>query len=318
MEDYDFYPPKPELVEPKMKSSLAVTIFSIVLFVLVFLLFFANEINFIIYLIVVLLIHELGHFLAMKIFGYENVRMLFIPLMGAFVQGKKQEYSQRQSFIVALAGPVPGLIIGTSILYIGLSFHSYWMVELAALFLLLNIVNLFPLDPLDGGQLFKLLVRKRTEIFLMVFALLSSLLIIGLGWLMDSTIIMLFGFFMSFRVRALQKQHQIHREFSEEDINYEVSYRLLSNRDFLKIKQILLDSTPPLRTYIEQVGEEESNPILASQVNNVLKTPINKDAGLVFKISVLLIWLSAFVLPVVLYYTINFNWLLSFLYLEQP
>jgi hypothetical protein len=46
----DFYPPKPELVEPKQKSSLSVTIFSLVLFVLAFMLFFGDEINFIVYL----------------------------------------------------------------------------------------------------------------------------------------------------------------------------------------------------------------------------------------------------------------------------
>lgn len=318
MDEYDFYPPKPELIEPKMKSSMAVTIFSMVLFVLVFLLFFSSELNFIIYLLVVLLIHELGHFLAMRWFKYENVRMLFIPLMGAFVQGKKQDYSQKQSFIVTLAGPLPGLIIGTSLFYVGLSYHSYWMVELSALFLLLNLVNLLPLDPLDGGQLFKLFVRNGTELFLMVFALLSSLLIIGLGWLLESPVIMLFGFLMAFRVRALQKQHQIQKEFAEEDINYEVSYKLLSNRDFMKIKSILLNNTPPLRSYMEQVSEEESDPVIASQVNNVLKTPIVKDTGLIFKITVVLLWLLSFSIPVILYYTVNFNWLMSFLLMEKP
>lgn len=317
MEEFDFYPPKPELVEPKVKSSLSVTVFSLVLFVMAFLLFFGDELNFILYLVLVLMFHELGHYVAMKVFGYENVRMLFIPLMGAFVQGKKPEYSQKQSFIVTLAGPIPGLILGTVLFYIGLTYHFYWMVELSALFLLLNIVNLFPLDPLDGGQLFKLYVRRNSEMFLMVFALVSSLLIIGLGWLLDSYIIMIFGFIMSLRVRALQKQHQMHKEFNEEKINYEVSYRLLSNRDFIRIKEILLNNTPPLKNYVELVSEEESNPVLASQVNNVLKTPVKQDAGIFFKLMVILIWIAAFSLPVILYLTVNLNWLWSFIYLEN-
>jgi len=317
MDEVDYYPPKPELVEPKVNSNIAVTLFSIVLFILVFLLFFGDEINFILYLIVVLLIHELGHFITMKWFGYEQVRMLFIPLMGAFVQGKKNSYSQKQSFIVTLAGPVPGLILGTLLFYGGLSYHSYWMVELSALFLLLNIINLLPLDPLDGGQLFKLFFRKRTELFLMIFALISSLFIIALGWFLDSMIIMIFGFFMAFRVRALQKHYQMHKELIEEKVNYEVSYPSLSNRDFSKIKQILLSHTPPLRTYIEQVDEDESNPVLASQVNNVLKTPVVNDASNLFKSIVALIWISAFALPFILYFTVNFTWFMSFLMLEK-
>jgi len=60
-------------------------------------------VDFILPLIIVLLIHEMGHFLLMKLFKYDNVRMLFIPLMGAFVQGNKEEYSQKQSLWVVIA-----------------------------------------------------------------------------------------------------------------------------------------------------------------------------------------------------------------------
>ena len=95
MEDFDFYPQKPELVEHQHKSSLSLTVFSLVLFVLTFMLIFGvKEINFIFYLILVLIIHETGHLLMMKLYRYENVRMLFVPLMGAFVQGKKKNNSQ--------------------------------------------------------------------------------------------------------------------------------------------------------------------------------------------------------------------------------
>ena len=43
MEEHDLYPPKPELVEHKPKSSWSLTVFSIVLFILVFLLLFEFE-----------------------------------------------------------------------------------------------------------------------------------------------------------------------------------------------------------------------------------------------------------------------------------
>jgi hypothetical protein len=122
---------------------------------------------------------------------------------------------------------------------------------------------------------------------------------------------------MAFRVRALQKNYQMHKEMAEEKINYEVSYRLLSNRDFSKIKEILLNHTPPLRSYLEQVDEDESNPVLASQVNNVLKTPVVNDASAVFRSIVILIWLCAFVLPFVLFLTVDLNWVMSFLMLEN-
>mgnify|MGYP000623611177 CR=1 FL=1 len=313
MEQFDFYPSKPELVEQKPKSSLSVTIFSMVLFVLAFLVLFGDEINFILYLLAVLLIHEAGHFFMMKVFKYENVRMLFVPLMGAFVQGKKSSYSQKQSLIVTVAGPFPGILIGAILMWYGNVIHSYWLVELSALFLLLNLVNLLPLDPLDGGQLFKLYVRKNHELFLMFFALLSSLLIIGLGWILDSYIIMIFGFFMGFRVRALQKQYQMHKDLMDEEVDYSTSYKLLSNKDFSKIKEVLLIHTPPLRKYLEQAPSEDSDPVMASQVNNVLITPIVKDATPLFKLMILFLWVASFAVPFILYFTLDYTWLRSVL-----
>ena len=311
MDDYDLYPPKPELIEQKQKSNPSLTFFSLVLFVLAFMLVFGDEINFIIYLLIVLLIHEFGHFMAMKFFGYKNVRMMFIPLMGAFVQGKKRNYSQRQSFIVVLSGPIPGMFLGAFLMWYGNYMHSYWLVELSSLFLVLNLVNLLPLDPLDGGQLFKLFIRKNNELFLMIFALISSLMIISLGWILSSTIIILFGFFMAFRVRALQKQFQMHKDLESEDVNYFTQYKLLSNHDFLKIKEVVLTHTPPLRKYVDQVSSEEAAPILASQVNNVLSTPIEKDTNTIFKILVITLWMSSFLLPYLLYKTLDLNWLMS-------
>lgn len=102
------YPPKPFLEkEEQRQGHIAVTIFSIVLFAMTFLLFFGQQIVFLIELMAVLIIHEMGHFLMMKRFGYKNVRMLFVPLMGAFVHGSKDEYRQKESILVILAGPLP-------------------------------------------------------------------------------------------------------------------------------------------------------------------------------------------------------------------
>ena len=234
MEEYDLYPTKPELIEPKAKGNLALTMFSIVLFIITFLFIFTNEINFVFNLILVLIIHELGHFLLMKLFGYKNVRMLFIPLMGAFVQGSKEEYSQRQSLLVVGAGPFPGIILGLFLIYLAGYYHQVWMMDMAMLFLLLNIINLVPLDPLDGGQLFKLLIRSNHDLFILIFTFFSSLVLIGFGWFIDSWVMMAFGFFMGFRVRTIQNQYNLRRELKEDEVNFHTSYKLLSNRDFAR------------------------------------------------------------------------------------
>lgn len=308
MEDFDFYPNKPKLIEEKPKGGLSLTIFSMVLFVLVFLLLMGDEVNFIFSLLVVLVIHELGHFISMKAFKYKNVRMLFVPLMGAFVQGSKTKYSQKESFIVTAAGPFPGVLLGTSFLWYASEIQNEWLMNLGFLFLLLNIINLLPLDPLDGGQMFKLLFRKNNELFLMVFALISSMLIIAVGWYVDSYIIMFFGFFMGFRVRALQKKYQVHKELIDDEVNYSTTYKLLSNRDFVKIKNVLLEHTPALRKFIDQATSEESDPILASQVNSMLEVPLKQDASILFRILLVFLWLISFATPVILFFTLDLEW----------
>jgi Zn-dependent protease len=319
MEEFDFYPPKPELIEPKAKGNLALTIFSIVLFVMTFLFVFTNEVNFVFHLLIVLLVHEMGHYLMMKLFRYQNVRMLFIPLMGAFVQGSKEEYSQKQSLLVAGAGPFPGVLIGSLLIVLASQYKAVWMVDLGLLFLFLNIINLVPLEPLDGGQLFKLLIRKNQELFILIFSFVSSLFLIGVGWYIDSWVMMIFGFVMGFRVRSIQNQYHLRKELKEEDVNYQTTYKLLSNKDFSKIKEVLLQHTPALRSYIDQVAQEEAEPLLASQVNNVLVSPVEKDATLFFKMTMVTLWVSTFLLPFVLVFFFsdlikdNYEWYLRFL-----
>ena len=308
MEDFDFYPPKPELVEEKPKSGISMTIFSLVMFVMIFLFIAGDAVEFIFQLVIVLLIHELGHFVTMKLFGYENVRMLFVPLMGAFVQGTKKNYSQKESFIVTVAGPFPGVLIGTLLVMYSSDIESDWLMTLGMLFLLLNIINLLPLDPLDGGQMFKMFFRKRHELFLMIFSFVSSLFMIAIGWVYESYVIMIFGFFMAFRIRAMQKKYQMHKELQEEEVNYSTTYKLLTNRDFSKIKRVVIEHTPALQTFIDQVSTDESDPIIASQVNSVLVTPLKNDASWFFKSMILLFWLASFAAPIILFYTVDIKW----------
>ena len=52
-------------------------------------------------LIGVLLIHELGHLFGMRLFGYKNVQMFFIPFFGAAVSGEKRDVAAYKEAIVS-------------------------------------------------------------------------------------------------------------------------------------------------------------------------------------------------------------------------
>jgi len=103
-------------------------------------------------LIVVLLVHEAGHYLVMRGFGYRDVRMFFIPLLGAAVSGSGGRVPGYGRVLVALAGPGPGILVGLVLAVVAVS-GGHPLVEYAAkVFLGLNILNLLPLLPFDGGH----------------------------------------------------------------------------------------------------------------------------------------------------------------------
>ena len=70
-----------------------------------------NPIAFTAMLVGVLLFHELGHYMGMRMFGYRNVRMFFIPFFGAAVSGQRTSAKSYQEAIVTLLGPLPGLCL---------------------------------------------------------------------------------------------------------------------------------------------------------------------------------------------------------------
>ncbi len=305
--NYDLYPEKPVLVKEKVKSNWGLTLFSIIIFIASFLIFFTNQINFVFFLIFVLFFHEIGHFLLMKKFKYENVRMLFIPLMGAFVQGSKEKYSQRESLLVVLAGPIPGVVVGCITIVIASHYQLQWVLTLSFIFLFLNTINLLPIDPLDGGQLFKLLVHRQRDFFMMVFALGSSLLMIVVGLLLNDWLVIIFGFFMGIRVRGMQQNYQLRKELEELEVNYFSTYDELSNRDYAKIKDLLMERNKTLRKYAS-ISEDDISQLIASHVNGLLIAPIIKDATWRMKILLICFWVFAFIVPFLLFLNLDFNW----------
>ncbi|MFM7682302.1 MAG: site-2 protease family protein [Bacteroidota bacterium] len=309
MEEHEYYPEKPLIEKVKVESNWGLTAFSIVLFVGVFLLVFNDQLQFVLFLILVLFIHEMGHYAFMKLYKYENVRMLFIPLMGAFVQGSKDKYSQKQSFIVVSAGPFPGLYLGVVLLVLSSIYKFDWLVELSFLFLFLNVVNLLPIDPLDGGQLFKLMVNRKRDLFLLIFALLSSLTLIGFGFLINSWMMIGFGFIMAVKIRSIQRNYIIRKKLDQLNVNYISTYEELPNRSYALIRDVVIDETPALKKYLE-ISEESNDEVLASHVNSVLIAPINYDVSKIVKLLFVLFWLFSISLPFILVLSnfLNFDW----------
>ena len=99
----------------------------------------------------VLFVHEVGHYVAMRVFKYRELRMFFIPLFGAAVSGRHHNVPGWRKAVVSLMGPVPGIVAG-AVLAIYASVNGRAGLAEAAFFLIfLNAFNLLPILPLDGG-----------------------------------------------------------------------------------------------------------------------------------------------------------------------
>jgi len=113
-------------------------------------------------IVVVLLLHELGHFTAMKVFGYRNLNILFTPPFGAVATGTKEDATPAQELVVLFAGPLPGIILGYLLFYSGITLVSEsFTTQLITFILFINYLNLVPIAPLDGGRIFNLVFISR-------------------------------------------------------------------------------------------------------------------------------------------------------------
>jgi stage IV sporulation protein FB len=312
-QDYErIYPPKPEWVKEEPKNSLATSVLSLLLFVWAFYTFISDDFRFIGLIVLVLFVHESGHFLAMKRFGYRQLKMMFIPLLGAYVHGTKDGYSQRQRAIVLLAGPVPGIMLGTGMWLYGAANYEFWWVYAGILFVLINTLNLMPIDPLDGGQLVQVLFLGSHEQVRLLFSLLSSLGMIAVGLYFDNWILIGFGFLLGFRVNSLQKLHRLRKRFRQVGANFQQTYDKLSDKDFFLMKQEIIQHSTPLKklTESDMVDEEELEELIASEVNQVLETPVAKDLGGLGKMAYLAIWFGGILLCLYLFwwYRVEFDW----------
>lgn len=301
MEEFDYHPEKPTSNKKKKKPDLNRTIISIGIFIVAFLAFGFDDLSYVLMIVSVVFIHELGHFLMMKGFGFGNLQMTFVPFLGAFVNGKKDKEKQVQNWLIILAGPVPGVVLGISLFFVGSTYKYEWVEEWAYLFLFLNVLNLIPLDPLDGGQLLKSFMGDKFEITQIVFSFISSLIMILVGWYFEIWVIVIFGFFMGLRIRSLQRMLQIHKELKENNVNYILTYKELPNRSYYKIKEILIQNNPTLQKYLNQFDESDIESLIVSQVENVLVTPVEKNGTFLMKVFVVLTWLLALLSPLILF-----------------
>jgi Zn-dependent protease len=169
-------------------------------------------------LIPVLLIHECGHWAAMKAFGYRNVQMFFIPFFGAAVSGRQVRVEGWQKAIVSLSGPLPGIAIGATIGALGVIRQSPTLLQLATTFLTLNGINLLPMLPLDGGWVIQTMFASRLIWTEMLFRIGATVGFIAFGAWSGDKILYFLAYLMAVSIPAAYRSARLSRELRVEGI----------------------------------------------------------------------------------------------------
>ena len=103
-------------------------------------------------LVLLIFVHELGHVLELRRQGVPASAPLFIPFMGAVIGMKELPDDAWKEARVALAGPFLGSVGAAACWLAGEATGSELLVALAFVGFFLNLFNLIPITPLDGGR----------------------------------------------------------------------------------------------------------------------------------------------------------------------
>ncbi len=285
------YPDKPVSVIREKDNVMIRSVISIFLFIGLFYLVFDMSLEYIMLLVLVIFIHEMGHLIAMKRFGYHDLKMFFVPLIGALVSGKKRDISQRQKAIISLAGPVPGIIIGAVLLFLAVPVGDQKMIVAGNMFLFLNAFNLLPIDPLDGGKLIENLFFASNKVIQIVFLGLSIAASVVIGVFFNAYAFAFIAFFLILRIRNLTKVNAIRTHLMAIGVNYRKSFEELTNKEYWLARKVIINNTPVFQQinpneYKVSKFEEQ----LITRVKSVLHIQPVADLSVLGKVFLMLVW----------------------------
>ncbi len=106
-------------------------------------------------IVLLILVHELGHYVEARREGLDPQLPVFIPFLGAYVALKNTRFDPWVNARVSLAGPIAGGLGALACLAVAEAIDSDLMRALGYAGFLLNLINLVPIGILDGGHVWR-------------------------------------------------------------------------------------------------------------------------------------------------------------------
>ena len=166
----------------------------------------AKSVGGVIVLVAIVFFHELGHLVGMRLFGFQDLKMFFIPFFGAAASGRPAGAAAWKSALVSLLGPLPGVLLGVVLMIVLEIVPHRLLLTAVELLLLLNLFNLLPFGGLDGGRFFQRVLFSRHRILDVIFQLFGALALLGLAIALSSIVL---GFFAALGLVTLGHRHRL-------------------------------------------------------------------------------------------------------------
>ncbi|HKB44465.1 MAG TPA: hypothetical protein VKC90_08745, partial [Chitinophagaceae bacterium] len=199
---------------------------------------------------------------------------------------------------------LPGIILGI-ILYLldeyssGLYFLEISFSRIAILMIILNLINLFPVYPLDGGQLLNRVFLDEESFWSKLFVFLSAAAMCWFAFKLPFYALLIFPALMLLRLFSDTKMSTVEKKIEMEGINIDQSYEELSDADYWKIRDILIAEHPSFKDlqagppYDYSIREDK----VLSTIQNLLHRHLIQDVSVAGKIFILVIWIAAITSP---------------------
>jgi Zn-dependent protease len=132
-----------------------------------------------------LLVHEMGHYVAARQRGLDVGLPAFIPFLGAFINLRQQPHDAETEAYVAYAGPFIGTMGAFAAYFWGRHTGSDLWLALSYAGFIINLFNLLPVSPLDGGRITQVLSPR--------IWLIGAPMLVALFFYMPSPMLILVG-----------------------------------------------------------------------------------------------------------------------------
>ena len=103
-------------------------------------------------IVAMLFVHEMGHYLAARQRGVDVGMPTFIPFVGAWIELKQRPHDAETEAYIGLAGPLLGTVGAIGAYFLARNYGTSWLLAVAYTGFFINLINMIPLPPLDGGR----------------------------------------------------------------------------------------------------------------------------------------------------------------------